>query len=156
MTYTSIIAILISCSAFGFSLYTWREGISRGRRDLFLRLHESLIETEHQKGRRTLYQKVNSVEDARSLFLGNPEDYALANKALAMLDTAALYAERAYIDGGLFMEEWGYTFKNMLKHAEYFMAERKDRNALPNTRPIVHFFAFAEQAANHEWPEQET
>ena len=99
---------------------------------------------------------MNSVDDARALFRNEPERYDRANMALAMMDAAALYAERKYVDTELFMNEWGYICKNMLEHARYLMAERVERNALPRPRPIEHFFNFAMKAASHEWPERDT
>ena len=156
MTIVSAITILISCSALVFSLYTWRERIVQDQRDLFLRLHERLLDVELQHGRRILFRQVNSVEDAKILFRDRAEHYDLANMALAMLDTAALYVEHGYIDGELYMKEWGYTYKNILEHAQYFLAEREERNAAPNPRPWGHFFSFANQAAEREWPEYDT
>ena len=111
-----VISIIVSCGAFIFSLYTWRERVVQDQRDLFLRLHERLLDVELQHGRRILFREVNSIADARNLFQNNPERYDLANMALAMLDTAALYVEGRYIDGNLFMQEWGYTYKNILEH----------------------------------------
>lgn len=153
MSLVPIISILISCGAFVLSIYTWRERIVKDQRDLFLRLHERLLDVELQHGRRILFRQVNSVEDARSLFQDKPDFYDLANMALAMLDTAALYVERKYIDGELFMQEWGYTYKNILEHARYFLDERIERNAAPNPHPWRHFFHFATQATLHEWPD---
>jgi hypothetical protein len=153
MVLVPVISIVISCGAFSFSLYAWRERIAQDRRDLYLRLHERLLDVELQHGRRILFRQVNSVADARNLFHGRPELYDLANMALAMLDTAALYVERGYIDAGLYMDEWGLTYKAILKHARYFLAERLERNAIPNTRPWVHFFSFAVEAAKRDWPE---
>lgn len=51
------------------------------------------------------------------------------------------------------MQEWGFTYKNILEHALYFLAEREERNAAPNPRPWSHFFSFATQAAEREWPD---
>jgi hypothetical protein len=156
MILVPILSILISCGAFAFSLYTWRERVTQDQRDLFLRIHERLLEVELQHGRRILFRQVNSVEDVKILFRDKPEHYDLANMALAMLDTAALYVEHRYIDGELYMQEWGYTYKNILEHARYFLAEREERSALPNPRPWRHFFSFAIEASRREWPEYNT
>jgi hypothetical protein len=156
MNLVSLISIIISCGAFIFSLYTWRERIAKDQRDLFLRLHERLLDVELQHGRRILFRQINSMEDVRALFHEKPELYDLANMALAMLDTAALYVERRYIDGELFMEEWGYTYRQMLEHASYFLAERVERNAVPNPHPWGHFYSFAKQATKREWPDFDT
>jgi hypothetical protein len=93
--------------AFSFSLYAWRQRIRQDQRDLFLKVHELLVSAEHQRGRRILYRRINSVGDARTLLRGSPEEYDLANMALAALDTAALYVERGHVSEDPFMGEWG-------------------------------------------------
>jgi len=147
------ISILVSFGAFTFSLYAWRERIRQDQRDLFLKLHELLVSAEHQRGRRILYRQIKSVEDARTLLRDSPEQYDLANMALATLDTAALYVERRYINQDLFMEEWGYTYKDIFSHAQFFITERIERNAAPHPQPIGHFHSFAIKANRREWQE---
>ena len=71
----TLIPIILSCVAFIFSIFTWRERRFQDQRDLLLKIHERLTDVDIQRGRRILYQKVRSVEEARALFLGNPEDY---------------------------------------------------------------------------------
>jgi hypothetical protein len=153
MELVPIISIIISCGAFTLGLYTWRERVAQDRRDLYLRLHERLLDVELQHGRRILFRQVNSSKDAANLFRDKPELYDLANMALAMLDTAALYVERGYVDAELYMKEWGFTYKAIMEHARYFLAERIERNAAPNPQPWVHFFSFAVQATKRDWPE---
>jgi hypothetical protein len=97
-----LIPIVISCAAFVFSVFTWRERRAQDQRDLFLRIHERLVDVDLQRGRRVLFQMVQSIEDARALFQDRREDSDLANRALAMLDVAALYVERGYVDRDLF------------------------------------------------------
>lgn len=63
--------------------------------------------TDLQRGRRVLFQMVQSIEDAQALFQDRREDSDLANRALAMLDVAALYVERGYIDRDLFVSRMG-------------------------------------------------
>jgi len=52
-----------------------------------------------------LFQEVKSLEDAQKLFQDRRTDSELVNRALAMLDIAALYVERGYIDRNLFLAE---------------------------------------------------
>lgn len=146
LTYT-LIAIIISCSAFAFSVFTWRERRAQDQRDLFLRIHERLIDADLQRGRRILFQ-MHSIEDAQTLFRDKPEDSNLANRALAMLDVAALYVERGYVDRSLFNQEWGFTYASILESARYFIAERASRGVRPGPQPWPHFQRLASQATD--------
>src|SRR5215468_10607191 len=106
----SAISLTISCAAFAFGIFTWNENKNRDRRDLRLQIHERLVAVDLQRGRRILYKKVNSIAGARSLYCDDPGEYDLAYRALSMLDLAALYAERGYIDAESFMEDWDYVY----------------------------------------------
>jgi hypothetical protein len=90
-TIISSIALGISLLAFCFGIFSWLEHKRQDKRDLFLKINERLAEIDLQRGRRILYRDVNSKEDAKALLDKRPDDYDLANRALAMLDIAALY-----------------------------------------------------------------
>jgi len=77
--------------AFAFSIFNWRERKRQDQRDLFLKIHERLVDMDLQRGRRIIYLDVHSVEQAKALFQKRPADYDLGDRALAMLDLAALY-----------------------------------------------------------------
>jgi hypothetical protein len=70
-------------------------------------LHERLIDDEVQRGRRILTHQVHSSEEIEKLVRERGRDYEMVSRTLSMLDVAALYVERGYIDKQLFMEEWG-------------------------------------------------
>jgi hypothetical protein len=144
---TSVISIAIACSAFAFSLFTWRERRSQDQRDLLLRVHERLIDIELQRGRRILYQRVNSVEDAAALFRESPDDYDLANRALAMMDMVALYVESNYIDRQVFLKEWGPTYARVWESGQHFVAERVSRQARYPWPAWPHFQLLGTQCA---------
>jgi hypothetical protein len=129
---SAAIPIVISCGAFAFSIFTWRERRNQDQRDLFLKMHERLIDVDLQRGRRILAENIHSVKDAEALLRGSPADYELANRALAMFDIFALYAERGYVDRKLVLEEWGYTLANTWACGQYLIAERLNRHR-PNT-----------------------
>jgi hypothetical protein len=156
MNFVPVISILVSFGAFAFSLYSWRERVRQDQRDLFFKLHEHLVGADQQRGRRILYRQIHCVEDAQVLLRENPLEYDLANMALATLDIAALYVERNYIDEKTFMEEWGYTYKDIFEHARSFITERLERNAAPHPHPLGHFHSFALKATDREWPEIDT
>jgi hypothetical protein len=149
----TLIPIVISCAAFAFSVFTWRERKAKDQRDLFLRIHERLIDVDLQRGRGILFQggEVKSTEDAQKLFKDRRKDYEVVNRTLAMPDIAALYVERGYIDSELFFQEWGFTYASILEHAEYFIDERASRIVRSAGRSWQHFRFLAGQAAKGPW-----
>ena len=142
----TIISIVLSSAAFLFGVFTWRERKSQDQRDLFLKMHERLIDMDLQSGRRILVQTIHSAKDASALFRDSPDQYDLANRALAMLDVAALYVERGYIDKSLFMGEWGAVYGRILDSAQYFIVDREARNTAYSNRSWPHFRALADEA----------
>jgi hypothetical protein len=81
----TVIPIVLASAAFLFSIFTWRERRSQDQRDLFLKMHERLIDIDLQRGRRILGQAIHSAKDVQALFHDSPDQYDLANRALAML-----------------------------------------------------------------------
>jgi hypothetical protein len=142
----TIISIVLSSAAFLFSVFTWRERKSQDQRDLFLKMHERLIDIDLQRGRRILTQTINSAKDASALFRDSPDQYDLANRALAMLDVAALYVECGYIDKSLFIREWGSVYSHIRDSALYFIADREARNTVSSNWSWPHFRALADEA----------
>ncbi|MGW0946691.1 hypothetical protein ACWD4O_29675 [Streptomyces sp. NPDC002623] len=111
----SIVALLVSGVAV---LYTTRTD----KRDVFLRLHETLISPELQRGRKVLfdlYRRQGAVED-----LG-PLDCELANRVLAALDVAGYYCEKKYVDEEDFLELWAPAL-GRLKYAAALFVEHRD------------------------------
>lgn len=141
----SVIPIVISIAAFVFSVFTWRERKSKDQRDLFFRINECLIDVDLQRGRRILYRAVHSEKDVNELFRDKPEDYDLANRALAMLNVSALYVERDYIDRKMFMQEWGHVYARIWQHGQYFIAVRRKDSSTPELL-WPHFQSLAKQA----------
>ena len=62
-----------------------------------------------------------------------------------MLDLAALYVERGYIDKSLFIEEWGAVYSNLLGGAMLFIAERARNRSVDNIWSWPHFQALANE-----------
>jgi hypothetical protein len=148
MVVTAVISVALSCTAFAFSLFTWRERKTKDQRDLFLKIHERLIDIELQRGRRVLYQRVNSVEDAEALFRESIDEYDLANRALAMMDLAALYVAQKSIDRQAFLEAWGPTYAHAWKSGQHFIAERINRQGAIKAWPAwPHFQLLGKQCA---------
>jgi hypothetical protein len=120
----TIISIVISVAAFGLSVFTWRERRSNDKRDLFLRLHERLIDDDFLRGRRILTQQLTSPEEIKRLVRERGRDYEMVSRTLSMLDVAALYVERGYIDEKLFLEEWGTLYLSLREKFLILLSER--------------------------------
>ncbi|MFF2124511.1 hypothetical protein ACFVW1_03755 [Streptomyces olivochromogenes] len=130
----SVIALLVSGVAVR---YTTRID----KRDVFLKLHETLISPELQRGRRVLfdlYRRQGVVEDL------SQEDYELANRALAALDVAAYYCEKKYVSEQDFLDLWAPAL-GRLKYAAAPFIEHRDR-MFPGFPVWPHYRRLASQA----------
>jgi hypothetical protein len=146
----SLMTIVISIFALVFSaftwVWTWRERQGKDQRDLFLQVYERLINKDIQRGRRILRQTVHSVNDAKTLLEDEPEDYDLANTAIAMLDVAALYVYQGYIDRELFMKKWARVYARCLDSGRHFLREREIRDPFVSAGEWQHFLDLGEEA----------
>jgi hypothetical protein len=143
----SYVALVISSAAFVFGIFTWRDNKRQDKRDLLLQLHERLHDVKLTRGRRILY-RVCSVEDAEDLFHQRPDDYDSANRALWMLDIAALYVEQGYIDREIFMKSWEFVYDGIFEHAQHFINERLTRSGMSRQFAWPNFQSLGTQIAN--------
>ncbi|MEU6841544.1 hypothetical protein ABZ930_06670 [Streptomyces sp. NPDC046716] len=111
-------AVGISAVALLISLYSIFRSVRNDRRDIFLRLHESLIDPQLQAGRRVLHEMRGGVESL------TPEQYELANRALAALDVAGFYCSKNYVREKDFLELWAPTLAALKRSAGPFVAHR--------------------------------
>jgi hypothetical protein len=149
------ISIVISFAAFALSVFTWRERRQNDRRDLFLKVHERLIDLDLQRGRRILGLSVHTPEDAWELLHDRPDDYELVSRALSMLDVAALYVERGFIDRSLFVAEWGDVYSGLQKASAMLVAQRAHRSSTYSTWSWPHFQRLASEI-NGSIPEHDS
>ncbi len=141
-------AIVISVAAFAINLINLIDRRRQDRRDLFLKLHERLIDPDLQNGRRLLYQRVHNQADAGRLREDHPDDYQLVNRALAMFDVFSLYVEKGYVDRDVALEEWGHVIARAWSRAQHVIADR-DQDQTWQVWP--HLRAFAGEATRwHE------
>lgn len=92
------------------------------RRDLFLRIHEMLLEPEVVKGRRRLYA-IKDEYQARSVH-EDPVDYTAVHRALALFDLLAKYADNGWIDERTALEEWGHSLVSAREPGRLFIDAR--------------------------------
>lgn len=138
------ISIIVSICAFSISVINWRERRAVDKRDLFLKVHERLLDLDLQHGRRILTREVKSREDVRLLIDKRYADYEVVSRSLSMLDFAALYAEKNYLDRKLFIQEWGYVYAELKRYFDILISERTNEDpAYAQSWP--HFQSFARE-----------
>ena len=121
---SSSASLLISIAALAFTGLTYRDRRRQDRRDLFLKLHERLVETDLQRGRRLLFTQAQTIESVLKLRDEEPDNFDLINRAIAMLDVAGLYVTKKYVDKQDFLAEWGPVYGRAWLAADAFLAVR--------------------------------
>lgn len=142
------ISLAVALLALTINGASFRDRRRQDRRDLFLKMHERLVEPEIQEGRRLLFELVHTDADAGRLRVNEPNLYQLINRSLAMFDILAMYVERGYIDRDVALSEWGHSLARTFRQAEPFM---RDRFAEQTWKAWPHFRSFSSSAiAWHE------
>lgn len=118
-------ALLLSALALVLSLLTLVYSRASRRRDLFLDMHERLLDREIRDGRRALLEaSVCSVNDARRFRERDEEGYRLACRALAMCDVLGLYVRKRFISKRLVLDEWGHTYAALWECGQHIISMR--------------------------------
>lgn len=136
----SLIAVIVSVSA----LYSSRR---QDRRNMFLKIHERMIDPDIHAGRRWLLERVNSESDAVVLRQENESAYFSINRSIAMLDVVALYVRKNYVAKELVAEEWGEVYRQCYVHARFYIAARHKELTF-NSALWPHFVWFAGEMLN--------
>ncbi|MET8909948.1 hypothetical protein [Micromonospora sp. NPDC004551] len=117
-------SLLISIAALAFTGLSYKDRRGQDRRDLFLKLHERLVEADLQRGRRLLFTRAQTVESVQRMRDEEPDNFDLINRAVAMLDVAGLYVARKYVDKQDFLAEWGGVYTQAWLSADAFLTVR--------------------------------
>jgi hypothetical protein len=121
---SSSASLLISLAALAFTGFSFRDRRRQDRRDLFLKVHERLLDPDLQRGRRLLFSHAQTVEAVIELRDQHLEEFDLINRSLAMFDVAGMYAAKNYIDGRDFLAEWGLSYGRCWIAADAFLQVR--------------------------------
>jgi hypothetical protein len=135
------LAVLVSLGALGLGIVNFRRATRLDARDLFLKVHERLIEPDVVAGRRILYT-LKTKEEAAALVY-REEEMTKVYRALAMFDILALYTEHGWIDEDTVLDEWGNSLRNSVVPATHFIAARYDS---VQWHSWPHYRALAEKA----------
>ncbi|WP_399895157.1 hypothetical protein ACGH7X_38750 [Streptomyces sp. BBFR51] len=117
-------AVVISGVALLISLCSLYRSVRSDRRDVTLRLYESLIDPKLQSGRKVLHE----MQDVASL---TSEEYELANRALAALDIAGFYCAKKYVNEKDFLDLWAPALVTLQRSATPFLAHRDAQRPKP-------------------------
>jgi hypothetical protein len=137
------VSLAISSAALALSLGAFLMARWRDRRDLLLRVHESMIAADQQRGRRLIYDmsaKHKRIEDL------SDDDYVLVNNTLASLNSLAMYYRRRYVRRKDILELWALPVARLLRAAEPFLAHRDE---LAGTRTWPELRGFASDAEKY-------
>ncbi|MCL3818554.1 hypothetical protein [Aeromicrobium wangtongii] len=118
----TVAALGISLLAFGLGCVNFARARRLDKRDLFLRMHESLLEPGVVAGRRALYA-IRSADDARRL-VHDEEKLTGVYRALATFDVLALYVDNKWIDEETVLEEWGNSLRRSIEPSRAFIDAR--------------------------------
>ncbi|MFC5182518.1 hypothetical protein [Actinomadura harenae] len=121
-------SLAISFIALAFSLAVFLHGRWRDNRDLFLKLHERLVDAEMQKGRRLLYEVAAQRRDIADLSEG---DHLVIHHALAAFNVLGIYYQRRYVSRRDVLDLWALPLVRTLAAAQPFLEERDAHQGVP-------------------------
>ena len=118
---SGVSAFLALC-ALALGIVNFRRAQTLDKRDLFLRLHETLVEPEAVAGRRALYS-IKTSKDAE-LACMNEKTSSQIYRALAMFDVLALYVESHWVDEKTALKEWSNSLTRSREPAALWLEQR--------------------------------
>lgn len=118
---TAIFALL----AFIVALLTYRFTLHKHQKDLFVQVHDKLIDPEIQKGRGILAERVGKKSDVGRL---SDVDFRLVNASLALYDTLAMYTQNQDLKLEHVRETWGTAMHRQAGAIRVFIDYREDND----------------------------
>lgn len=120
--FLTILALVVSAGALALGVVNFQRARRLDKRDLFLRMHEALLDPAVVAGRRALYDLRDTGQAAALVY--KEETLTQVYRALAMFDVLALYVENGWIDEATVLDEWGNSLRRSIEPAEHFIAAR--------------------------------
>ncbi|GAA5188406.1 hypothetical protein GCM10023346_00370 [Arthrobacter gyeryongensis] len=114
-------AVSIAGLAFAVAILTFCFNWRKSKTDLFISMHEKLIDPAVQNGRKVISDKVKGIGTIHHL---TTTEFESANRALALYDTLAMYARRRYIIKRDFIGTWGLAMHRRAPQIRAFIAYR--------------------------------
>lgn len=113
-------SIVISLVALAVSAATFNLRLRSESRDLFLKVHEKLLEPDLMEGREILYA-LTSPDDVDAL---PRESRSKLFRLFALYDVLALYVRQGWIPPVLVLDEWSESLKRSREPGAHFIAWR--------------------------------
>lgn len=137
---STILSIVLSVLALGFSAYVFIDSRSRDRRDMVLKIHEYLSSDELQRGRYLLFEKIS---DGASVDGLSGDEYRHINRALGAYNAIGAYVKNGYVSTSDVMQLWAVPVHRAWRVAQPFVAHRQEHHGY---HPWIYFEFLAQQA----------
>ncbi|GAB2994711.1 DUF2800 domain-containing protein [Amycolatopsis acidiphila] len=123
-------AIVLSFIALLFSAFVFLYNRRASKRDLYVRMHDQLLDADRQHGRRVLFELAEQNQQPGDL---TSEEHRYANHALATLELFGFLYFKRYIPRRDALEMWGITITRLVDAGEQsgFLALRDAQNGMP-------------------------
>ncbi|RSM37674.1 hypothetical protein DMB66_59455 [Actinoplanes sp. ATCC 53533] len=116
------LGIFIATIAVGLSFATVVLGRRQRRQDMYLRVHETLIDVQMQRGRRLLHRC--AVDGA--LPPEESDEFAIVSRTLSVHNAVAIYVRRGIVPQRWVLAEWRNTLCDMRRGFTLFRAYREE------------------------------
>lgn len=136
----AVISSVVSVVAISFSLFVFFDSRRKDRRDLFLKMHETLISDDLQRCRYILFHKATDKDSVDQLTDGEWRDI---DRVLAAFSVLGLYVANGYVREHDVMDLWALNICRSWKAAQPFIESRERLQAY---RPYKYFTLLADRA----------
>ena len=130
--------IVLSCIAIGLSLFVFVEGRRRHKRDLFLKIHETMINEDSYRGRQLLLSRAF---DEATIAALTPGERADISRCLALYDTLGLYLRRKHLIEDDVVSMWGDPALRAWQAAQPFVERRARQSRGQSAYPHFRYLA---------------
>lgn len=119
--YKDLLTAVVAVCGVGLALYAALTNRAQRRRDALYRIHDLLISTDQQRGRRLLFEaaRTSRFPDLDS------DEYATINRAIATLDAVGLYVRRRIVPRRWLLDIWHHPLADIRPAAYAFIAYRR-------------------------------
>ena len=141
------LGVLVATMAVGLSFATAAFNRRQRQQDMYLRVHETLIEVEMQHGRRALYEcgRTGKLPPEGST------EFARISRTLSVHNAVAIYIRRGIVPRRWVLQEWRNTLCDMRRGLDTFRRYRQVTYGWPVLVELEALIASAEVAAiKHE------
>lgn len=137
---TAVVSVIISIVAVAFSLIVFFDNQRKDRRDVFLRMHQLLIEDDLIRGRYLIFRKITDETSVQQL---TEEEYRDINRALSTYNALGLYMANGYVRERDVMDMWAQPIFRAWRTAQPLIVQRE---RLQGYKPWKYFDSLGRKA----------